>query len=173
MSSNLPISPARAAGAERVLAVDVALPYPELDENSSGITVFLQLWDLLNKRGQTDTISAAAGDTLIWLKLPKSGASDFAAGASIMREGYAEGAETVRSWARRSGLPKAESALVAPAPVLPPLSEVIVWHGRSVVRALRGPYSDACRRARSGPRIWCHRCGDWGAAVCSKAPGPR
>ena len=90
MSSNLPITPARAAGAERVLAVDVALPYPELDESSSGIVVFLQLWDILNKRGQTDTVSTAAGDTLIWLKIPNAGASDFAGGASIMEEGYAE-----------------------------------------------------------------------------------
>ena len=78
MSSNLPIGPARAAGAQRVLAVDVALPYPELDESSSGITVFLQLWDILNKRGQNDTISVAAGDTLVWLKIPNAGPSDFA-----------------------------------------------------------------------------------------------
>src|SRR5262249_15240442 len=42
MSSNLPISAARAAGAQRVLAVDVALPYPKLDENTSGLVVFAQ-----------------------------------------------------------------------------------------------------------------------------------
>ncbi len=134
MSSNLPISPARAAGAERVLAVDVALPYPELNESSSGVTVFLQLWDILNKRGQNDTISTAAGDTLIWLRIPNSGASDFSAGASIMEEGYREAVEPVRSWARRSGLPRATTPLVPPAPILPPLSAGVEWHGRGEVR---------------------------------------
>jgi predicted acylesterase/phospholipase RssA len=134
MSSNLPIGPARAAGADRVLAVDVALPYPELDESSSGVTVFLQLWDILNKRGQNDTISAAAGDTLIWLRIPNAGASDFAGGAKIMDEGYREAVAPVRSWARRSGLPTTDAPLVPPAPIMPPLSEFIEWQGRGEVR---------------------------------------
>jgi predicted acylesterase/phospholipase RssA len=129
MSSNMPIDPARAAGAKRVLAVDVALPAPKLDESTSGITVFLQLWDILNKRGQSDTLSTAAGDTLVWLRLPDADASDFAGGAKIMEEGYREGAETIRSWARRSGLPRTTEPLVPPAPRMPPLASHVEWHG--------------------------------------------
>jgi predicted acylesterase/phospholipase RssA len=129
MSSNLPITLARAAGAQRVLAVDVALPPPELDESSSGLLVFLQLWDILNKRGQSDTISVAAGDTLVWLRLPEANPSDFAGAASIFEQGYDEGGEAVRSWARRSGLPRVDTALVPPAPVMPPLAENVEWHG--------------------------------------------
>jgi len=128
MSSNLPITPARAAGAERVLAVDVALPYPELDESSSGIVVFLQLWDILNKRGQSDTVSTAAGDTLIWLRIPNSSASDFAGAAGIMDEGYRESVEPVRSWARRSALPTTSTPLTPPRPIMPPLA-AIEWRG--------------------------------------------
>src|SRR5437667_1479995 len=141
MSSNLPIGPARTAGAERVLAVDVALPIPKLDESSSGITVFLQLWDILNKRGQSDTISTAAGDTLIWLRVPNAGASDFTGGAKIMEEGYAEGAAAVRSWARRSGLPRAMAPLGLPAPLMPPLARAVEWHGRAGVH--RGAIAQA------------------------------
>ncbi|MGH7741920.1 MAG: patatin-like phospholipase family protein, partial [Candidatus Eiseniibacteriota bacterium] len=134
MSSNLPISPARAAGAKRVLAVDVALPYPELDESSSGLVVFMQLWDILNKRGQNDTISVAAGDTLVWLKLPNAPAADFAAAPHIIDEGYAEGGEAVRSWARRSGLPKTTAPLARPAPPMPPRASKSEWHSRRPVR---------------------------------------
>lgn len=134
MSSNLPISPARAAGAQRVLAVDVSLPYPELNESSSGLVVFLQLWDILNKRGQNDTISVAAGDTLIWLKLPHANPADFGGAAKIMDEGYAESADVVRSWARRSGLPRAAAPLVPPSPTMPPLARNVEWNGRGPVR---------------------------------------
>jgi NTE family protein len=141
MSSNLPIGPARAAGAERVLAVDVALPYPKLDESTSGITVFLQLWDILNKRGQSDTISTAAGDTLIWLRIPNVGTSDFTDAARIMEQGYEEGVAPVRSWARRSGLPRAAAPLAAPAPLMPPLAHEVEWIGRSTVH--RGAIAQA------------------------------
>jgi predicted acylesterase/phospholipase RssA len=134
MSSNLPITPARAAGAERVLAVDVALPYPELDESSSGLVVFMQLWDLLNKRGQSDTVSVAAGDTLVWLKIPDADAADFAGGADIMDQGYAEAGAAVRSWARRSGLPPARAPLTRPPPVMPPLAGAVEWGGPRPVR---------------------------------------
>ncbi len=134
MSSNLPIQPARTAGASRVLAVDVAIPSPVLDESSSGLTVFLHLFDLLNKRGQDDTISVAAGDTLVWLKLPDVSASDFAGGARIMDIGYQEGGAAVRSWAERSGLPRTSEPLTPPTPVMPPLSRHVEWHGRDPVR---------------------------------------
>jgi hypothetical protein len=134
MSSNLPITPARAAGARSVMAVDVALPYPELDESSSGLVVFLQLWDILNKRGQTDTISVAAGDTLVWLKLPNSPAADFAEAPHIIDEGYAEGGPAVRSWARRSGLARPESTLARPVPLMPPLAAHIEWHSTRPVQ---------------------------------------
>jgi NTE family protein len=134
MSSNLPISPARAAGAKSVLAVDVALPYPELDESSSGLVVFLQLWDILNKRGQTDTISVAAGDTLLWLRLPESPAADFSEAPHIIDEGYAESGETVRSWARRSGLSQTDSSLTPPAPRMPPLAKHVEWHSTRPVQ---------------------------------------
>ena len=144
MSSNLPISPARAAGAKRVLAVDVALPYPELDESSSGLVVFMQLWDILNKRGQNDTISVAAGDTLLWLKLPNAPAADFSAATHIIDEGYAEGGDVVRSWARRADLPKTATPLAAPRPTMPPLAANIEWH--SIRRVLR----TSTARARLG-----------------------
>ena len=134
MSSNLPISPARAAGADRVLAIDVALPYPELDESSSGLVVFAQLWDILNKRGQNDTISVAAGDTLIWLRLPKAAAADFAGAPQIIDEAYQEGGEVVRSWARRSGLPLASGPLIPPWPVMPRLASEVEWVGRGSLR---------------------------------------
>jgi NTE family protein len=137
MSSNLPITPARVAGAQRVLAVDVALPYPYLDENTSGIVVFLQLWDVLNKRGQSDTVSTAAGDTLVWLRIPNAGAADFIGGPRIMEEGYQEGGDAVRSWARRSGLDRAPGALVPPSPVLPPLAHEIEFTGPEPVQRVR------------------------------------
>ena len=123
-----PITLARAAGAQRVLAVDVALPPPELDESSSGLLVFLQLWDILNKRGQSDTISVAAGDTLVWLRLPDANPSDFAGAASIFEQGYDEGGDAIRSWARRSGLPRADT----------------------VTRAARSGHAAARRERRSG-----------------------
>jgi len=137
MSSNLPIQPARMAGASRVLAVDVALPSPVLDESSSGLTVFLHLFDILNKRGQDDTISVAAGDTLVWLKLPGVSISDFTGGARIMDAGYAEGGAAVRSWALRSGLPRTREPLTPPTPVMPPLSRHVEWQGRDPVRRAR------------------------------------
>ena len=137
MSSNLPIQPARTAGATRVLAVDVAIPTPELDESSSGIAVFLQLFDILNKRGQEDTISVAAGDTLVWMKLPDVSPGDFVSGPRIMDVGYAEGGEAVRSWAERSGLPRTSAPLEPPKPVLSPLSRRVEWQGRGPVRRAR------------------------------------
>ncbi len=150
MSSNLPISPARAAGARRVLAVDVALPYPELDESSSGLEVFLQLWDILNKRGQNDTVSVAAGDTLMWLKLPGAPAAAFAEAPSIIDQGYAEGGAATRSWARRSGLPRTDVPLVAPDPLMPPLASRIEWQSpRPVARV--GTARHALGRLPEGP----------------------
>jgi predicted acylesterase/phospholipase RssA len=121
LSSNLPISAARAAGAQRVLAVDVALPYPS----------FL---DLLDKLAPGDTISAAAGDTLVWLKIPRAGAADFAGAEMIMAAGYEEGGAAVRSWVRRSGLDRTMEPLVPPTSTLPPLSSQIEFHGRGTVR---------------------------------------
>ena len=134
MSSNLPIQPARVAGASRVLAVDVAIPSPNLDESSSGLTVFLHLFDILNKRGQDDTVSVAAGDTLVWLKLPGVSASDFDGGVRTMDAGYAEGGAAIRSWAERSGLPRTDAPLVPPAPLLPRLSEHVEWYGPDPVQ---------------------------------------
>jgi predicted acylesterase/phospholipase RssA len=134
MSSNLPIGPARAAGAGRVLAVDVASRESDLDENSSGLEVFLQLWDVVNKRGQADTISAVAGDTLLWLKLHGAAASDFASGVRIMDQGYREGGEAARAWALGSGLPRTERPLETPSPVMAPLAGEVLWSGRRPVR---------------------------------------
>src|SRR5262249_22552119 len=115
MSSNLPISAARAAGAQRVLGVGGGRAEPPRRQDPSGLVVFAQLWDILNKRGQSDTVSVAAGDTLVWLRLPNADAADFAGAASILDQGYAEGGAAVRSWASRSGLPHATAPLVAPA----------------------------------------------------------
>ncbi len=129
MSSNLPVGPAREAGAQRVLAVDVATREAVLDESASGLEVFLRLWDIVNKRERADTISAAAGDTLVWLRLRGASMSDFAAGARLMDAAHREAGAAVRSWALRSGLPRTSEPLVAPAPVLPPLARGIVWNG--------------------------------------------
>lgn len=134
MSSHLPITAARKAGARRVLAVDVAAPYPELDESSSGLVVFMQMWDILNKRGQNDTISVAAGDTLVWLKLPGASAVDFAGGPLIMEQGYDEGAAAVRSWARRSLLPRTAERLVRTPPLMPRLANDVEWRARGEIR---------------------------------------
>lgn len=127
MSSNLPIEPARHAGAERVLAVDVALPYPHLDETSSGIAVFLQLFDILNKRGQNDTISVAAGDELMWLQLPNSPAADFSKGPDIVAEGYEESRDSVAAIVRKWKFPPTTDSLSHPRPLLPPLASQIEW----------------------------------------------
>jgi predicted acylesterase/phospholipase RssA len=134
MSSNLPIGPAREAGAPRVLAVDVATREAVLDESASGLEVFLRLWDIVNKRGQADTVSAEAGDTLVWLRLRGASMSDFAAGARIMDAGHREAGARVRSWALRSGLPRTGTALAGPTPLLPPLANAIAWNGPRPVR---------------------------------------
>ena len=137
MSANLPLDAARVAGADRLLAVDVAIPVPRLDEHTSGVVVALQLFDMLNKRGQRDTLTSR--DTYVWLKMPGVSATDFADPGSIIEHGYQEAKAPIRQFAMRSGLPRADAPLHRPAPLLPRLAPAIEWRGDSVlhVRAAR------------------------------------
>jgi predicted acylesterase/phospholipase RssA len=128
MSSNLPIGLARAAGAQRVLAVDVM---PSGLQSWEGTLASLQYWDVPNQRGESDTTLAAAGDTLVALRLPLASPSNFESAASIFEQGYEESDEAVRSWARRADLPRADTALVAPAPLMAPLASSVEWHAPS------------------------------------------
>jgi predicted acylesterase/phospholipase RssA len=114
MSANMPLDAARLAGADRLLAVDVAQPVPRLDEKTSGIAVALQLFDLLNKRGQPDTLTSR--DTYVWLRLPRVSAMDFSATDTIIERSYREARGPIHRFAIAMGLPRVENA---PAPAGP------------------------------------------------------
>ena len=133
MSANLPLDLARGAGADRLLAVDVALPTPKLDERTSGLAIAMQLFDMLNKRSQRDTLTAR--DTFVWLKLPGVSATDFAGADSIIERGYREARAPIHEFALRTGLPPAAAPALQPAPLMPRLARVIEWRGGPVVRA--------------------------------------
>jgi len=132
MSANMPLDAARIAGADRLLAVDVALPVPKLDEKTSGIVVALQLFDLLNKRGQRDTLTSR--DTYVWLKLPGISATDFSATDTIIERGYREARDPIHRFAIAMGLSRVKAPLPRPVPVLPRLARSIEWRGGSVAR---------------------------------------
>jgi predicted acylesterase/phospholipase RssA len=132
MSANMPLDAARIAGADRLLAVDVALPVPKLDEHTSGIVVALQLFDMLNKRGQRDTLTSR--DTYLWLKLPGISATDFAATDTIIERSYREARGPIHQFAIATGLPRVRTPLSRPVPVLPGLARSIEWRGGSVAR---------------------------------------
>ena len=133
MSANLPLDLAREAGATRLLAIDVAVPPPRLDENTPGWVVALQVFDMINKRGQRDTLMA--GDTLVWLKLPGISATDFSGADSIIQRGYDEARDPVHRWALATGLPRSYAPPQRVVSTMPPLAEAIEWRGGPVARA--------------------------------------
>ena len=132
MSANMPLDLARHAGGGRLLAVDVSVPSPQLDENTSGLVIALQLFDLLNKRGQQDTLTSR--DTFVWLKLPGISATDFAGVDTIIERGYREAKGPIHAFARASGLPRVTTPVQRPAPVLPRLARRIEWRGGPIAR---------------------------------------
>lgn len=101
-TSNLPISIGRALGVDHILAVDVALPNPALSESSSVVTIGLVMLDLLNKRGQSDTLMA--GDKLVWMRLPGISAGNFYDSDRAADAGYDESRQAVWAWADSVGL---------------------------------------------------------------------
>jgi predicted acylesterase/phospholipase RssA len=133
MSANLPLDVAREAGATRLLAIDVAVPSPRLDENTPGWVVALQVFDMINKRGQRDTLTAR--DSLVWLKLPGISATDFAGADSIIQRGYDEAREPIQRWALEAGLPRSYAPPQRVVPLMPPLASAIEWRGGPVARA--------------------------------------
>jgi len=137
MSANMPLDAARMAGADRLLAVDVAIPVPKLDEHTSGVVVALQLFDMLNKRGQRDTLTNR--DTYVWLKMPGVSATDFADPDSVIEHGYLEARAPIHRFALTSGLQRTAAPPRRPVPLLPRLAQPIEWRGDSVlhVRAAR------------------------------------
>ena len=132
MSANMPLDAARIAGADRLLAVDVALPVPKLDEQTSGVVVALQLFDMLNKRGQRDTLTSR--DTYVWLKLPGISATGFAATDTIIERSYREARGPIHRFAIAAGLPRAKTPLTRAVPMLPRLAQSIEWRGGVVAR---------------------------------------
>jgi predicted acylesterase/phospholipase RssA len=132
MSANMPLDAARTSGADRLLAVDVGLPAPKLDEKASGIAVALQLFDLLNKRGQLDTLTKR--DTYVWLKLPGISAMDFTATDTIIERSVREARGPIHRFAVASGLPRVKTPLPWSVPVMPRLARSIEWRGGSVAR---------------------------------------
>lgn len=141
LASNLPVSVARDRGLDHILAVDVAIPYKDLDEHSSAFDVAFQLFDLLNKRGQVDTLSSR--DRLIWLRLPGVSPTYFAGYDTAIARGYRECRARVREIADSLGLPR-DHTLVPPAPVvLPPLASLVEFRDRFGNRARRAPTAQA------------------------------
>ena len=132
MSANMPLEAARMAGADRLLAVDVGLPVPKLDEHTSGVVVALQLFDMLNKRGQRDTLTSR--DTYVWLELPGVSATDFAATDTIIERSYREARDPIHRFAIATGLPRVKTPLPRSVPVLPRLARAVEWRGDSVAR---------------------------------------
>ena len=125
-------------GAKRVLAVDVALPIPGARRVVVGHhRVPSAVGHPRNKRGQNDTISVAAGDTLVWLKIPKCGRVRFRG-----RQRQDHGSRGLRGGGRGGALVGASlgagddgsAAHACTAPVMPPLSSFIGWSGRGEVR---------------------------------------
>ncbi len=142
LASNLPVSVARDRGPDHIVAVDVAIPYKELDENSSALDIGFQLLDLLNKRSQTDTLSSR--DRLIWLRLPGVSPTYFAGYDTAIARGYRECRGRVREIADSLGLPRDHTIAPAAPVVLPALAAQVDFHDRFGLPARRA------RSARAG-----------------------
>ena len=136
IASNLPVSIARAAGARQILAIDVAMPEPKLDEGTSALAVSLALLDRVNRRGQVDTVGSA--DLRVWLKMPKFSPTAWSAVDSLIEQGYRGALPVIHAWAEREGLPRRSPPAVRPPLLLPPLSPDVLWfdrHGNPARRA--------------------------------------
>lgn len=128
-ASNLPVGMARAAGAERVLAVDVAIPSPVLTEDTNALVIGAHFLDMLNKRGQAaDTLGA--GDGLIWLRLPGVSAWDFAGAHRMIQMGLRASRDSVRAFAAQLGIPTGRPLPRHTAVVVPPLAGELEWTDR-------------------------------------------
>jgi predicted acylesterase/phospholipase RssA len=128
-ASNLPVGVARDAGAERVLAVDVAVPSPVLTEDTNALLIAAHFLDMLNKRGQVaDTIGAQ--DRLIWLRLPGVSAWDFPGAHRMIQLALQASRDSVRVFARQSGLPTGQALPKHRGLTLPPLAGPVKWTDR-------------------------------------------
>lgn len=125
LASNLPMGTARAEGVDHILAVDVAYTPPVFTEHSSAITLLRALFDRVNRRGQTDTLSVA--DRRVWLPLPGYSAADFALADSLIAIGERESRPVIRAAIADWGLPRAGRARVARGDTLPPLRGAPRW----------------------------------------------
>jgi predicted acylesterase/phospholipase RssA len=128
-ASNLPVGFARAAGAERVLAVDVAIPSPVLSEDSNALLLAAHFLDMLNKRGQVaDTIGAR--DRLIWLRLPGVSVWDFPGARRMIGMGLRASRDSVRAFARELGIPTGRPLPAHSPLVIPPVAGAVEWTDR-------------------------------------------
>ena len=141
LASNLPVSTARTAAPDRILAIEVSLPSVDLNERSSLFEVSWSLFDRLNKRNQHDTLSTS--DRLVWLELPNYGPMDFAECDTLIELGYREAREQIREFA---ALVRADAPVALPdsvAPPMPPARPEIVWLDRG---GEPSPRADVARR---------------------------
>ena len=128
-ASNLPVGMARAAGAERVIAVDVAIPSPVLTEDTNALIIGAHFLDMLNKRGQAaDTLGAQDG--LVWLRLPGVSAWDFAGAHRMIQMGLRASRDSVRAIVQRMGIPTGQPLTAHRAVVVPPLAGELEWTDR-------------------------------------------
>jgi predicted acylesterase/phospholipase RssA len=131
-SSHLPIHAARGAK-RRILAVDVALPSPRLDERTAAIGIGLAMLEQINRRVGGDTLRA--GDRLVRLLMPGLSAADFARADSLIATGHRESRPVVAEAARAWDLPRRDPPLRPLS--LPPLAEIrwVDERGRPARRA--------------------------------------
>lgn len=128
MASNLPISVARERGIDHIVAVDVAKPNIRLDEYSSTVEVVAQLYDLLNKRGQMDTLSAQ--DRLIWMTLPGASSVNYLAYDRAISAGYRVCRPRAREIADSLDLRRNQELATDVPVLLPPVAAGIPWTDR-------------------------------------------
>jgi predicted acylesterase/phospholipase RssA len=124
LASNLPVGTARAEGVDHVLAVDVSYAPPVLTEHSSALTLALALFDKVNRRGQSDTLTAA--DRCARLPLPGYTAADFPLADSLIAIGERESRPAIRAAIAAWGLPRVRPP-AAPRATLPPLRAAPRW----------------------------------------------
>ena len=148
-ASNLPIGIARDAGAERVLAVDVAIPSPVLTEDTNALIIAAHFLDMLNKRGQVaDTIGAR--DRLVWLRLPGVSAWDFPGAHRMIQLGLQASRDSVRVFARQLGIPTGQALPKHRGLTLPPLAGAVKWTDRFGNPVTRTATADAVLGAVPG-----------------------
>jgi hypothetical protein len=149
LASNLPVGTARAEGVDHILAVDVSYALPELTEHSSAITLLAALFDRVNRRGQTDTLTVA--DRVIRLPLPGYTAADFALADSLIAIGERESRAVVRAAITDWGLARNRPPAAARA-TLPPLRGAPGWvDGAGAPAGRSGRARARFGRAPAGP----------------------